>query len=685
MPDAALIRDFCRQHNITLASIFRLAWGIVLRAYTGDEQVCFGYLASGREVPVAGIENAVGAFINMLVCSLDFNIINQKKAVDTLEGLQDEYLKSLPWQHTSLAEIQHELGLGGQSLFNTVLSFQRRSFGDFKVDDIMFRYLDGVDPTEYDANLSVSDTEAGIQVHMSYFTTRLSEGQASNVANTMATTLASILSTPQSKVGALNLIGKQDMQQISKWNANCPSLIDRCVHDIFRENALKTPNAPAIASFDGDFTYADLNLKTSQLAHQLLRLGVKADQLIPVCFEKSSWALVAMLAIMKAGAGYVPLDPAHPDERLETIITQTESCFVLASKDQAKRMRNLVDEVFVVHRDSKVWLDDCPEEVKASVNPTDVAYALFTSGSTGLPKGVVLPHSAVSSSIIHHGAMIGCSTKTRMYQFAAYTFDACILEIYTTLAYGGCICVPSDAERMSDIAGFITRMKINTSFMTPSLVRILTPEQIPTMETLILGGEALGQDNINTWADKLRLMNGYGPTETCVFCVMKTFDGPKDRNDILGYAVSSLSWIVQPHDLNQLAPVGSVGMLMVQGPTLARGYLNDTTKTKAVFLDDVSYLPEAPGTINRVYNTGDRARYNSDGSITYLGRIDTQVKLRGQRIELAEIEHHTKASFPTAAQVGVEVVVPQGQKERATWRLSSAWLSNPRTPKCSCQ
>ncbi len=673
-PNAARIRDFCQQNNITLASIFRLAWGIVLRQYTGDDQVCFGYLASGREVPVTGIENAVGAFINMLVCSLDFNRINKRKTVDILEDLQDEYLKSLPFQHTSLAEIQHELGLAGETLFKTVLSFQRRSHGDFKEGDVTLRYIDGVDPTEYDISISIADSEEGIHVHMSYFTSILSEGQASNVANTLSTVLTSILETPQSKVTSLNLFGAQDAEHVLEWNAHKPEDITRCVHEIFQENARKTPDASAIESLAGNFTYGELDLKTTQLAHELLQIGVQVNELIPIAFEKSPWAIVSMLAIMKAGAGYVPLDPAHPDDRLQTILAQTGSKLVLASESLADRMSHLADKVLTVGSDSKIWSSKATNSPETSVTPEDVAYTLFTSGSTGLPKGVILPHLAVSSSIIHHGAEIGCSQSTRMYQFAAFTFDACILEIFTTLAYGGCICVPSDSERMSDIAGFITRMKVNTSFMTPSLVRILTPDEIPTMKTLILGGEALGKDNIETWTDKLRLMNGYGPTETCVFAVMKTFNSTRDRNDILGKAVGAQSWIVQLDNPGQLAPVGAVGLLYLSGATVARGYLNDQAKTDSVFLERPAFLPKGSSIEERFYNTGDLARYNPDGTITYLGRRDTQVKLRGQRIELAEIEHHTKANFPEAAQVGVEVVEPQGQRERATL---AAFLSLP--------
>ncbi|KAF7512376.1 hypothetical protein GJ744_001944 [Endocarpon pusillum] len=666
VPNISQVRTFCRQHNVTLANVFRLAWAVVLRAYTGNDQVCFGYLASGREIPVVGIESAVGAFINMLTCSLDFSHIDKKSIGDALDDLQDEYLKVLPWQHTSLAEIQHELGLSGQTLFNTVLSFQRRPMDNFGAGDIIFRYMAGEDQTEYDISINVADSDEGIHVVMSYLTSRLSEGQAANVSGCLSTALSSILEARETNIGALDLFGDYDARQVWAWNKTCPPLVNECLHTMLQNNARKNPGAPAIDSWDGAFSYTGLDKKTTQLAHYLVKLGVEPDVLVPICFEKSSWAIIAMFAILKAGGGFVPLDPAHPPERHKTIISQTGSTLALVSNQMVDRLTSLVEKVVVVSPSSEVFEKESEDDVRSSVKPSHAAYTLFTSGSTGTPKGVLLDHSAVSSSIIHHGAEIGCSHSTRMFQFAAYTFDACVLEIFATIAYGGCICVPSDTERMSDISGSMTRMQVNTSFLTPSVVRIITPEQVPSLKTLILGGEALGQDNIEVWADKLRLMNGYGPTETCVFCVMKTFGGKKDRNDILGNAVSSLSWIVRPDNYNQLAPVGSIGMLLVQGPTLARGYLHDAAKTAGVFIDDLEFLRKVTGAPQRLYVTGDLARYNSDGTITYLGRRDTQVKLRGQRIELAEIEHQVRSQFLVASQIGVEVVVPHGDKEKAT-------------------
>ncbi|KAE8829847.1 hypothetical protein HRS9139_06471 [Pyrenophora teres f. teres] len=661
IPEASQVRNFCQEHNVTLASIFRLAWAKVLRAFTGDEQVCFGYLASGREIPVAGIEEAVGAFINMLVCSIDFDATSQQSAITSLDKLQDEYLQSLPYQHVSLAEIQHELGLSsGQKLFNTVLSFQRRPHQDFFAGDLHLRYIDGVDPTEYPISVSISDDAGKIHVQMSYFASIMSDAQAASVSNALSSILASILDRPQAPVAQLKMESDEDRRQIFSWNSDIPATVDKCVHAVFNESVKRAPEAIAIDSFEGTMSYSELDLKSSILATQLMQQGVTVGDFVPIAFEKSVWAIVSMMGIMKAGAGYVPLDMAHPDDRLKTIISQlVDVRLVLASQKNTKRMQILADNVLTVSSGTLLDTKSTPVVLPAVI-PESSAYCLFTSGTSGVPKGVVLSHRAVNSSTFHHGALIGCNSATRMYQFAAFTFDACILEIFTTLMYGGTICLPSDEERMSDIIGFINRKQVNTAFMTPSVVRIVKPEDIPSMETLILGGEALGADNIATWANRLRLMNGYGPTETCVFAVMKTFERTTDRNDVLGKGVASQTWIVNPDDPSQLAPLGAVGMLHLSGPALADGYLRDQTKTDSVFLESPGFLPG-----ERAYNTGDRARYNDDGSIIYLGRADQQTKLRGQRIELAEIETHTLKNLPEASGVCVDIVFPGGLQDKA--------------------
>lgn len=365
--------------------------------------------------------------------------------------------------------------------------------------------------------MNVADTDSnGFTVDLGYLTSRLSPEYAVQVSGALSAAFDWIISNSSTTVNSVNLFSESAKDQVLKWNSSMPPAVNEPLHALFERNAKALPNAPAITSWDGVMTYSQLERKVAQLAQVLVDMGVKHNDLVPICFDKSSWAIISMLAIMKAGAGFIPLDPSSPATRLELIIQQTSSSLVLVAQEKVHLITGLVPNVLVVSESIDAWNHEVSSISSSPVSPDSVAYVLFTSGSTGTPKGVVMEHAAVSTSVTHHGQLIGCSSATRMFQFAAFTFDACILEIFTTLTYGGCICLPSDGERMSDIAGSINRMEANTSFLTPSVVRLLQPKQVPTLKTLILGGEALHEDNIHAWADSLRLMNGYGPTETCV-------------------------------------------------------------------------------------------------------------------------------------------------------------------------
>lgn len=258
--------------------------------------------------------------------------------------------------------------------------------------------------------------------------------------------------------------------------------------------------------------------------------------------------------------------------------------------------------------------------------------------------------------------------SSRTFQFASYTFDASCAEILAALSVGACVCVPTEDERMNDPAGAIKRLKATWTFMTPSVLGTMKPERVSSLKTLVAGGEAVPGPVITKWGQHVNLMNGYGPTETTVFavtCEKSTLD--KKIIDVdpgtIGYASGCRLWIVHPRDHDKLMPIGSVGELIIEGYTSARGYLGDKVKTDKVFIADpawASTLPSNDGLFftTRMYKSGDLVRYNSNGSISYIGRKDTQIKLNGQRIELGEIEYHVKTNFPEGFQSAVELVAP---------------------------
>ncbi|KAF2109901.1 hypothetical protein BDV96DRAFT_501853, partial [Lophiotrema nucula] len=462
--------------------------------------------------------------------------------------------------------------------------------------------------------------------------------------------------------------------------AHRPSDADGSRHDVLTVNAPKTlvhqkieeqvekdPNASAICTWDGDMTYAELWQKSSRMSAMLKGCGVGPEVLVPFCLERSAWAIVAILSILRAGGAFVPLDPSHPRSRLEHIVGATKARFIVTSNKLASFSQGLAPELFIVDQEVVDYQCDPPLHTQypsSDIQPSNLAYVLFTSGSTGVPKGVLVERLQLSTSAVNIGNFATFGSATRVLHFASYSFDACIFEIMCTLVYGGCICIPSDQERMDDIALAATRMRATCAFFTPSFLSILQPEDLPTFDTIIVGGEKVPSDLMHTWVPHVRLINGYGPTECCVICVMINYSLDNARDGLLGSAVSGTPWVVDPDDQEILMPYGSIGELVLEGPMVGRGYLNDQAASSEAFVQAPrwSHMLAATGEFkSRFYKTGDLVQYDSKGNLVYLRRKDTQVKLRGQRFELEEVEHHLRQNVSVSLQVAAEVVTgPRG-------------------------
>lgn len=480
----------------------------------------------------------------------------------------------------------------------------------------------------------------GIAIALGYWTSSLSDDQATSITQSFRKAVSSVIRHPQSTIGSLDLLTENDREKILTWNGTLPSEVYKCVHEVVYEQQLKQPERPAVCGWDANFSYRELEDASSRLASHLSILGVGPEVMVPLCFARSSWTIVAMLGVLKSGGTFVPLDPSFPDLALQSRIQEIGAKVIVASESSCHRFLGIVDKVVVVSDASMEALTRVSPSFTSTVTPSDSAYVMFTSGSTGKPKGVVLEHSSVSTSITYHGPAMGFDEKSRTFQFSSYTFDACIIEILTTLFHGGCVCVPSESERMGDIAGAMKRMSVNIAFLTPAVARLIEPKDVPGLKTLSVGGEQVGEDIVKCWIGDVDFNDVYGPTECCMICSVGQTRGLKRMKNNIGRSVGSLSWIVDPEDHERLLPVGCVGELLVQGSLLARGYLNDAEKTARAFITGAPWLPTGRDEKRqRLYRTGDLVRYGPDGAVIYVGRKDTQVKIRGQRIELGEIEH----------------------------------------------
>ena len=676
LDDLPGLNAFCARNGATLSNLLQLVWSLVLRVYTGNENVCFGYITSGRDVPVPGVQDAVGLFISMLVCRLD---LGDNLAVrQALEQIQTDYSNSMEHQAFSLSNMQHEMG-AGQALFNTVFTFQRRfTSKDEGSEQIEYDVLSAYDPGEYPITVNVEALEAGVDVQLNYWTDFLCEKQAINISETFEQILHSITQSSEASpmtVGSIDFCSDKHQQRIFDWNDTPLPKVDRCVHDIVYENSQTLPmTTPAVCSWDEDLTYVKLMSLAKRLAKHLVALGVGPEKYVPLCFEKSSWAVVAMLGVLEAGGAFVPVEPSHPDTRIKYIVNNVGANLVLCSPKYREKFIEMegVDTFVVDEGLPRQPQPIVPSGIKVmKPTPANAAYLIFTSGTTGLPKGTIISHHAFATGATEHAPAILMRQQSRVLQFSNLCFDASVMEILTSLVTGACICIPSDEERMNDIAGAIKRMHVTWTLLTPSVAAMLTPERVPSLEVLVTGGEAMQAKHIAKWSDSAALVNAYGPSECAVIAttsIKVDLNGElldEDSSNI-GRGVGGRCWIVNPHDHNMLMPIGSVGELVVEGNTVARGYLNNEEKTAKAFVARPSWMEYnddeiATGHSRLIYKTGDLVRYNAQGDIMYVARKDTQIKLNGLRIELGDIEHHVKENLPEQIEAAVEMAAPAGQ------------------------
>ncbi|WEW61342.1 hypothetical protein PRK78_006832 [Emydomyces testavorans] len=425
------------------------------------------------------------------------------------------------------------------------------------------------------------------------------------------------------------------------------------INAISKQAALN-PFVPAIDAWDRGLTYAELDEQSDRLAVYLLDLGLKEGDLVPICFEKSVWTIVTMLAILKCGAAFVPLDPAYPTARFKEIVSQCDANVVLAAPCCTDRIP--FGRVISICEDLVQSIPRGKPLRSTTSHGQNISYAMFTSGSSGKPKGVLISHRSLFTSVISHGTQLNINRFSRVLQFTSYTFDPSITEIFATLILGGCICVPEPAARVNNLAGCINDLKVNWAFFTPSVLRLVEPEDVPSLKTIAVGGEAVTQDCVDRWASRVQLFNAYGPTECTVFSTIGSLSPVSNPRNI-GRAVACNTWIIEQDNFHKLAPSGAVGELLIEGPILAQGYLKDPQGTAKAFIEDpewakVENISDSP---RRFHRTGDLVYENPDGTIVYAGRKDAQVKLRGQLVDLQEIEQCILHTLPKAQTV-VDIV-----------------------------
>ena len=651
------------ESNITRATILKAAWALLVGIYSNATDIVTGMTLSGRTAQIPGIEHIIGPTITTVPFRVQFT--KDQLICDLLQSIQDQYIDLLPHEQLGLQRISSiSPGAKAACAFRSLLVIQwsggSKSLGLLSGTEDMSLSLDY--PITMECTLQATER---VKLRAMFDDRVLEPRQILRIFRQFEHLLQQLSQeNPKIKVSDICGICDSDMKEVLRWNSTVPEAFETCLHHLIDQRTKQQPDGMAICSWDGEMSYGVLDRLSSSLAcHLILNEAVGPGVVVPVCFEKSKWAVVAMIAVLKAGGAVVCLDSSHPASRLQNILQDlgyalSKCVLVSASNEHIFSGMKLVNNTIVLDSD---FLNGIPSEpgISTAVRSTDPALVVFTSGTTGKPKGILIEHAAVCTSIREHAVMIKLGRHSRVLQFAAHTFDIAFGDIFATLIQGGCICIPSSYDRMNDLSRAIRSLNANHASLTATVAAHLQPKDVGCLKVLVSAGEAMTRELMKKWVGHVDLINMYGPAECTIYCIGHQIGGDIDHPSVIGKGVGSVVWIADPNDPNLLTPIGAVGEILIEGPTLARGYINDKLNTQSSFIPAPAWLPKRSpvlGQLPRLYRTGDLGTYNSDGTITFIGRNDGQVKLRGQRIEVNEIEYNIREILSTSADVVVELL-----------------------------
>ncbi|RAL14731.1 acetyl-CoA synthetase-like protein [Aspergillus homomorphus CBS 101889] len=656
----ARMHDLCQKHGITLTNLFHMIWALVLGAYVGTDEVCFGYTTLGRDVPVDGVEKMVGPLVNVVATIVQLQ--EDDSILNALLTHQTHLTNSLQHQHYALADLYASSGLVGSRLFNTIVSLQDMSHFDAPDEQpTWLEMLPANDVSEYDVALNIGVDQSSIQLVCSYRTLSLSAVQADALLRTASHVLSEMLRDPTQRFSELEVISPECKEQLMKWNAAMPAPTEEYIHEKIQGQCRLHASREAVCAWDGIFTYAEVDDLSSRLAARLIRMGVTSEHIIPIYAPKSRWTVIAILGVLKSGAAFTLLETSHPMARLQVICHEIKADMIIAPASHAGPAANLAPIIVGLDRITSMspQTSDLLPTVGMPPAAEALAYLIFTSGSTGNPKGVMVTHQNLCSNASIMTTSVNMMSDSRVLQFASHAFDGCLWEILGPLFAGACLIIPSESESQEDLAGCIERMVVTWAFLTPSVARILKPETLPSLRVLTLGGEPIAASDLDMWRGHVQVVCAYGPTETTILASTtspSTF--PTDGRDI-GVPTGSSLWIVDKRNYLKLAPLGATGELLIEGPNVSQGYLGDPEKTNEAFPVAPRWLSQLRQSPTRIYRTGDLVRFDtSTGTIRFVGRKDNQIKFHGQRIELGEIEHHAQQAFSNSSTVIVDLITP---------------------------
>ncbi|MCY8881064.1 amino acid adenylation domain-containing protein [Bacillus spizizenii] len=635
------IKRAASQHHVTVNTWMQTAWGLLLQRYNGTQDVVFGTVVSGRPADIPGIESMVGLFINTIpvrVCAQPEMTVAQ-----VLKMNQEHALASQPYDTFPLYEIQAQTEQK-QQLINHIMVFENYPVEkqmehmkrDHDVLDISDFHLE--EHTHYDFNFIVMPAE-DMEMHFVYNANVYDQATVERIQAHFMEIIKQMVNDTAVHVQELDILSEDERSLlIEKFNDTATEYPkEKTIYQLFEEQAARTPEQIAIVFEDQKLTYRQLNEQANQLARTLRAKGVRSDRTAAIISDHSIELVVGILAVLKAGGAYVPIDPDYPEQRIQYILNDSKTEIVLT---QSHLQQRLAHEGTIVLLDDENSYHKERSNLERISNIKDLAYVIYTSGSTGKPKGVLIEHQGLTNYIWWADRVYVKGEKTTFPLYSSIAFDLTVTSIFTPLISGNAIIVYGDKDRTTLLSSIIEDSRVDIIKLTPAHLQLLKEMNISpecTIRKMIVGGDnlstRLAQNISEQFQDQIEIFNEYGPTETVVGCMIYLYDPKKDRQESvpIGTAAANMNIYLLDTGMKPV-PIGVPGEMYISGAGVARGYLNRPDLTAEKFVEH----PFAAG--ERMYKTGDAARWMPDGHMEYLGRIDHQVKVRGYRIELGEVE-----------------------------------------------
>jgi len=645
---------FAEEHGTTVFTLLLTVYYMLLNRYTGQEDIIVGSPTAGRSKKEFAA--VIGYFVNPVPFRADLS--GNPIFLNFLEQVKTNVLQAFEHMDYPLTEMVEKVhpqrDPSRTPLFQTMFILQRAhlmhdqglsefalsregatlNLGGLTIESMALEQ--GVAP--FDLTMMAVESGSGLAASLGYNIDLFEADTIQRILQHYLMILEAVVSNPNLPISQVYMLPEQEFNQITQnWNQTEDALTGPdCVHTIFEKQAQEYPGKTALHFEEDKISYAILNQKANQLAHHLISQNVGSGSFVGICVERSMDMVIAILAVLKTGAAYIPIDPSYPQERISYMLLDADINIILSQKHLLSKVTGTQAQTILLGADSDKLVKYSTENPNHEVDPKELAYIIYTSGSTGKPKGTMLHHRGLVNALHSTRKNYFVEARSKVLQFASFSFDASVEEIFSTLTAGATLHLVRKETLLSlaELINLINREQITNMTLPPSVLSVLQPSDFPSVKTVISAGEKCPTAVVARWSEDRNFINGYGPTETTICATTYQAESTFGLHVVpIGKPIHNVRTYVLDQYLNPV-PIGVPGELFIGGAGVARGYFNRPELTAERFIPD-RFSTEAG---ERLYRTGDLVRYLPDGNLEFIERIDQQIKIRGFRIELGEIE-----------------------------------------------